>query len=125
MFNGALDAASNRETFQREFQITDMETGDAMTLTGGTVVFEIRWRDSSPSQSDGYGGLTSGAILTATNDDGVEFIDDDLTMQITFSESAMNTLCPGTYDVGMTFERDGITRQVIAGTLPVLDGKVS
>lgn len=113
MFGGSLDAASNRETFQREFQIVDTETGEAITLTGGTVVFEIR----EP-------GCTS-ALLSATNDDGVEFIDDDLTMQITFSEDDMDGLCARSYEVGMTFTRDGITRQVIAGTLPVMDGVVA
>lgn len=113
MRTGSLDAVSNRETFQIECQIVDAETGDAMTLTGGTVVFEIREQ----------GG--SSALLSATNDDGVEFIADDLTMQITFSETAMNALCARSYEVGMTFLRDGITRQVIAGTLPVIDGVVA
>lgn len=112
---GSLDAVTNRETFQIECQVVDTETGEAISLTGGTVVFEIR------SQVDGCGA----PLLSATNDDGVEFIDDDLTMQITFSETTMNRLYPGTYDVGMTFERDGITKQVIVGTLPVIDGKVT
>lgn len=113
MQTGSLPAVSNRETFQIECQIIDTETGEAMALTGGTVVFEIRERGCSP------------ALLSATNSDGVEFIPDDLTIQITFSETAMNALCAKTYDVGMTFERDGITRQVIAGTLPVIDGVVA
>ena len=113
MQTGSLPAITNRETFQLECQIVDTETGEAMTLTGGTVVFEIREQ-----------GCYS-ALLSATNDDGVEFVDDELTIQITFSETAMNDLCSRTYDVGMTFERDGITRQVIVGTLPVIDGVVA
>lgn len=113
MNTGSLDAVTNRETFQIECQLIDMETGEPLTLTGGTVVFEVRER--------GCGS----AVLSATNGDGVEFADDDLTMQITFSESSMNSLCARTYDVGLTFTRDDVTRQVIAGTLPVIDGVVA
>jgi hypothetical protein len=78
-----------------------------------TIVFEIREQ-----------GCTS-ALLSATNGAGVELIEDDLTYQVTFTETQMRTLCAGTYDVGVTMERDGITRQVIIGTLPVMDGVVA
>jgi hypothetical protein len=109
---GTLDPASNRATFQTIRQIVDTETGEAADLSGATITFEIRER----------GCL--GAVLSATNGDGIGLAD-AYTYQVTFSETAMRGLKEGTYEVGLTIERDGITTQVIIGLLPVHDGVVN
>jgi hypothetical protein len=111
MKTGSLDAVSNRATFRLARQIVDTETNEPIDLTGVALTFEIsRDRRCSP-------------ILSATIDNGKIVLLDFTTYQVTFSPSDMGQLCAGTYAVNLVAVRDGITTQIIIGTLPVLDGE--
>lgn len=113
MRTGSLDPVSNRESFQLIRQIIDTETGEAIDLTGATIVFELTRQDCcSPA-------------LSATTDNGAVTFPDNFTYQIDFTLAQMRTLCPETYKVGLTFERDDQTTEIIIGTLPILAGNVS
>lgn len=113
MRTGSLDPVSNRQSFQLIRQIIDAETGEAIDLTGATIVFEVRRKDCS------------GASLSATTDNGKIIFPTTDTYQIDFTVEEMRTLFPETYDIGLTFERDDETVQIIIGTLPVLAGDVT
>jgi hypothetical protein len=107
---GSFDAVTNRETFQTERQIIDIETGEAIDLTGASLVFEI----CDP-------GCRTPRLSVSTDDGGIVFLD-AYTYQVTISEARMSGLCAGTYDVYLKCTRDDFTAQIIAATLPVLDG---
>lgn len=113
MKTGSLDPVSNRQSFQLIRQIIDTATGEAIDLTGAVIVFEItRQGECSP-------------VLSATTANGKITFPDDYTYEIDFTVDEMRGLCPQTYNVGLTFERDDETTEILIGTLPVLSGNVS
>jgi hypothetical protein len=113
MRTGSLDPVSNRASFEMIRQCIDTETGEAIDLTGATLVFEIkRHGECSP-------------VLSATTDNAKITFPDAYTYQVNFTLDEMRTLCAQTYDVGVTFERGDETVSIIIGTLPVLAGNVS
>lgn len=112
MRTGSLGPLSNRESLQLIRQIIDTETGEAIDLTGASIVFEIR-RSGACSP-----------VLSASTDNGKITFPDVYTYQIDIAVAEMRTLCPETYEIGLTFERDDQTTEIIIGTLPVLAGNV-
>jgi hypothetical protein len=111
---GSLPAASNRATYNQDFQLYDDEEGEGISLADATITLEIR----KPG--------CSSAELTATNDDGIEIVDEgEGQFELAFTVAQMRTLCPMTYECGITITQNDETVQYFIGTLPVLDGIVS
>lgn len=109
MYQGALEAISNRQTWTEAFDCVD-DDGEDVTITGATIVFVVRKK-----------GCTS-ASLTATDSDGITIATPRFT--VVFSVDDVSALDPGTYDVGCTVEIAGVTEQFIIGTINILDGIV-
>jgi hypothetical protein len=113
MLTGSLAATSNREDCKIVVAAEDATTGDAFDLTGATIACELRDRE------------TRAIVLSATTaNGGVTFLD-AFTVEIAFARATMQGLAEGHYDIGCTVTLNGETRQVILGTLPVLDGVVT
>jgi hypothetical protein len=122
MYTGTLDAVSNRQDWQFVREIIDDDTGDPIDLTGASIVLEIREQPDdqqlgTPSYPD--------ATLSATTANGKVTILDTGVFQVWFPLTDMQTLSPGYYDVGCTVNVNGITTQLMAAELPVVDGIVS
>jgi hypothetical protein len=111
MYEVTLAPLSNRETFVRSFQALD-SAGDAIDLTGATIVFEARSTKSS------------GAALSATTANG-KCVISTTTFTVTFAVSETSTLCEKEYAVGCTIDIDDVVTQLFVGKLPIIDGIVS
>jgi hypothetical protein len=115
MYTGTLAAASNRADLQFTCEVVDPTTGADIDLTSATISVAIRPQDQSLS------------ILSATSADGSNkvTITGLGTFQVWFTPSDMKQLIAGLYDIGITILMPtGITFQLIAGVLPVVDGVI-
>ena len=111
MYQGTLEPISNRADWFGTLEIVDDETGEVVTdLSGFTVSIAVRNDRQSPEMT----AYTGDSHITA--DGGV--------IQWRFAASEMGRLCPGTYEVGITLSRDGITVQQLIASLPIVDGVV-
>lgn len=113
MYEANLSPVSNRADWHQPFEIINDDTNQPITdFSGVTVTLEVRqhgchWADLTAD-------TTNGKIVDLGN--GV------LEMRIPRSE--MTRLCPGTYEIGVTIERDDFTSQYLIGILPIVDGIV-
>lgn len=114
MYQATLSPVSNRADWLMSFEIVDDDTGEAIAdLTGISVVIEIREsRCYSPR-------------LTASTDNGKIVDAGNGIMEMLFTRDDMAGVCAGSYEIGVTVERDDFTSQYLIGTLPILDGIVS
>lgn len=112
MYQGTLEPTSNREDFERLFQLVDEDTGDLIDLTSASIVFDISEPGCSPR-------------IIATTENGKITLVEDSVFRVFIARSEMACLCNGQYDVGSTIENAGETKSFIIGSLPVLDGRVS
>lgn len=120
MYRGTLDEESNKATWTDDVEVTD-EEGTLIDLTDAVIVLEVRAKRAI----DDYDTNITNAILSATTANGKITLQGTGVFRFSFTKSEMNTLCAGTYDIGVTVERDGETDQVLIGQLPLLDGIVT
>jgi hypothetical protein len=114
MYIGSLSVASNRATYEQDFQIYDDEQDEGVSLAGATITLEVR----RPGCSSAELSATIGNGIAVTDVDEGEF-------ELTFTASQMRNLDPMTYECGITITQNDETVQFLIGTLPVLDGVVS
>ena len=109
-----LAPVSNRADWIDCYKLIDDETDDPIDLSDATeITIEVRDRDTRRS------------LFSATLSGGtIEHIETGV-FQWAFTLDQMRTLCPKTYDVGLTILKDGIATQILIGSLPVYDGIVS
>lgn len=122
MYTGALEAVSNRQDWQFVRQIIDDDTNEPVDLAGASIVFEVR---EQPDDQQYNVPAYPAATLSATTDNGKITIVDTGTFQVWFTPSDMQSLHAGYYDVGCTVTIAGITTQLMAAELPVVDGIVA
>lgn len=112
-FVGALDPMSNKTGWLADFEIDDADTGAPVDLKGASIVVEAR----DPA--------TGCIVLSATTANGRIAITDTGTFRVNVAAGETHCLGAGTYEVGATITLNGESRQLIIGTLPVMDGVVS
>jgi hypothetical protein len=111
MYEANLKPVSNRADWIETIELVDDDTNDVIEdLSGVEVFIEVRSRDP-------YHRCLSGSV-----DDGHIILIPGGVIQWQFTANEMHSLCAGTYEVGITVVRDGITEQELIGSLPVLDG---
>lgn len=114
MYDARFQPVSNRADWIQPFEIIDDSTGEVITdLSGVSVIIEVR------EQGSCY------ARLSGTTDNGKVTDLGGGVMQWFFPRSEMIGVCPNTYEVGLTFERDDVTTQILIGIVPIVDGIVS
>lgn len=114
-YSGTLAAESNRADLAFDVEMIDsLGTNEVIDMTDCVINIALRVM-----------GHTMPA-LTGTNLDGhVEIIAPN-TFRVHFSRAEMTLFAPGEIDLGMTIKlNDGITYQLFAGQLPVVDGVVA
>lgn len=114
MFMGSLPVASNRATYQQDFQLYDDEDGEGISLASATITLEVHKPDCSSAELS----ATIGSGIVVTDETEGQF-------ELTFTATQMRTLDAVTYEVGLTITQADETVQYLIGTLPVLDGIVS
>lgn len=93
-------------------RIRDRVTKELVDLVGSTITVAVQARDRG------------GAVLSASTADGRVTMPELGVFVIRFPKAALSVLRPGTYDIGCTIERDGDTRQLFVGQLPLQNGVV-
>ncbi|MDR1827011.1 MAG: hypothetical protein LBR29_01635 [Methylobacteriaceae bacterium] len=107
-----FQSVTNRETWLERMEVLDAETGRPMDYS--TAAFRV----FVTSEGEAPAGLSApgDGVVTGTAEGIVEWL---------FPESAMRTLEPGHYAVGVVYEQDGRFVQLLTGILPVEDGVVA
>lgn len=114
MKTGTLQPVSNAETWTDTLELIEDTTGVALN-TGDVTALTLKLRDPESKETVLEGSISDGDIVAV----GAAA---DGTYQFTFSASVMSALDPKTYEVGCLVSTATVTRQVILGFLPVLEG---
>lgn len=113
-YTGHVAAASNRADLMFQVELIDPKTNDVVDLTGSTITVALR--------------LTTQNIpaLTGTNLDGHVTIVGLGVFTVHFTRDEMARFPAGDMDIGIVAKlNDGVTYQLFAGQLPVVDGVVA
>jgi hypothetical protein len=118
-YTGHIAAASNRADLMFQVQLVDPATNDSVDFTGATITVALR-------PVKGGGNNYSSPTLTGTNQDGHITVIGPGNFEVRFSRAEMTQFSPGDLDIGITvLLNDGVTYQLFAGQLPVIDGVVA
>ncbi len=114
MYTGTLAAASNKADWKFTISLYDPDSGDVVDLTSATVKLSVREQNSRRTVLSGSTGDGKITLSDPTNGE----------CQVWFTPTDMAAFsCAGTFDVGVTILLStGLTYQLIAGQLPVIDG---
>lgn len=113
-YTGHIAAASNRADLVFQVELIDPKTNDFVDFTGATITVALR----PVSQVT--------PMLTGTNNDGHITIFGPGNFGVRFSRAEMTQFGAGDLDIGITvLLNDGVTYQLFAGQLPVVDGVVA
>jgi len=113
-YTGHIAAASNRADLKFQVQLVDPATNDAVDFTGSKITVALRpTTQSMPA-------------LSGTNADGHITVVGLGVFDVRFTRAEMANFVAGDLDIGITVElADGVTYQLFAGQLPVVDGVVA
>lgn len=116
MYTGTLAAASNKADWKFTIEFIDPDTNDTVDLTGATIKLSVRHQTG---RNIVLGGSTSDGKIALTDPTNGE-------CQVWFTPTDMSAFnCPGTYDVGLIATlASGVTYQILAGQVPIVDGIV-
>jgi len=113
-YTGHIAAASNRADLKFKVELVDPVTNDFVDFTGATITVALR--------------MTSQSLpaISGTNLDGHITVTEAGTFDVRFTRAEMAQFPPGDLDIGITVTlADGVTYQLFAGQLPVVDGVVA
>lgn len=100
---------SNRADWIETFELIDDDT-DAVITDLDDVTIRLQVRDGCDPK------------LTAETGDSHITVAPSGVVEVRFTAAEMSVICPGTYELGLTIERDGIIEQELLGSLPVFEG---
>ncbi len=112
-FVGSLDPISNKTGWLADVELDDADAGGPIDFAGASIVVEAR---------DPFSGTV---VLSATTSNGKVTITDTGVFRVNVPPSETRFVHAGTYEVGATITLNGESRQLIIGTLPVMDGVVT
>lgn len=101
---------SNKADWAFDVTATDADTEEAIDFTGATVSLVVK--DENNCQK-----------LSAEVDDGITI--NTTTISVLFTDEQMKALCAGSYKIGMVYELNDETNQLLVGTVAVYDGVAS
>jgi len=110
MYSGSLPTISNRADWQFEIGIVDVDTGEAVDLTGCTVDIALR---------DDKGCI----VLCGDSTDKITFPEIGV-LQVWFTTQDVHNLCAGAYDAGITITGNDLTMPLFSGSVTVVNGVV-
>ncbi len=110
MYQGSIAPVSNREDWVVQSPLID-DDGSEVTLTGATMNVWICRQ-----------GYPTSALLSGSTDDGKITFPTTTTFQWAFDPDDMAVLCAGTYDIYLRIIIDDVTTQILAGTVPIVEG---
>lgn len=103
---------SNKADWIIDISATDATPGDTfgddIDFTGAAVLFVVADENGCTRLS-----ATIGAGITQPS---------TTVLEVAFTETQMNALCAGSYNVGCTYKINGITTQIFVGTVSIYNG---
>ncbi len=99
---------SNKADWIIDISATDAETGDDIVFNGASVLFVVKDENNCQKLSASIG---SGIAQPSTT-----------VLEVTFTASQMECLCPGTYNIGCVYSINGSITQLLTGTVSIYDG---
>lgn len=115
-YTGHVAAASNRADLKFLVELRDPVTNDFVDFTGATITVAMRL----------LGKYGNAPLLSGTNLDGHITVISPGIFNVAFTRAEMVQFPPGDLDIGITaLLADGVTYQLFAGQLPVVDGVVA
>jgi hypothetical protein len=110
MANSTSFNAANKADWAFDVTATDAETDEDIDFTGATIAFMVKDK-------------TGCEQLSATVGDGITIT--TTTISIRFDADDMSDICPGSYNIGMIYELNDETNQILTGTVTIYDGIAS
>lgn len=89
---------------------------------GWTVTIKVARLPRGARYPSDYGAALSSPDLTGSTADGTITVNDEDALTWTFTAAQMGNLCGGAYAVQLVATKDGLTRLLLLGTLPVIEG---
>lgn len=114
MYSGPLPEISNRADWKYQIRLIDADTGETVDFTGCTMAIAVR--------DDNGSVVLSGALsIPASTSDKIT-VPEIGVAQIWFTPADVRNLVAGSYSAGITITGSGQTMQLLAGSVPVVDG---
>lgn len=118
-----LPPASRRADLNMNVELTD-ENDAPLDLTDCEIAIQINPQVAAYGNTGNpIGGMPS-AYLSGSLDDGTIMVVGPGVFSFLFSADRMASLYAGNYDVGIVISRDLQTRQIVIGTIAILEGVV-
>lgn len=102
-------AATNSADWKTQFQFTDADTDSLIDFTGATIEIDVK----------DYDGCRR---IQASTGNGLITIQSVGIFELDVPASTMETLCPGTYQIGGVYSLNGETISLFTGTLAIISG---
>jgi len=102
-------AATNSADWKTQFQFTDADTGDLIDFTGATIEIDVKDFDGCRR-------------IQASTGNGLIAIVSTGVLELDVPAATMETLCPGTYQIGGVYSLNGETISLFTGSLAVISG---
>jgi hypothetical protein len=120
-YTGHIAAASNRADLLFAVELVDPKTNDDVDFTDATITVALR-----PVAGGGNNYNMSSPTLVGTNHDGHVTVTAPGNFEVRFTRAEMVQFPAGDLSIGITaLLNDGVTYQLFAGLLPVVDGVVA
>lgn len=115
MYQGSLNAASNRADWKFTIELFDPVTSTFVDLTtpGTDIIIGIRPDEESRPR------------LTGSMSDGHITVAGPGLANVLFTRAEMTQFDPGSMEVGITIKFLGVVTQLFSGTVPIIDGVVN
>lgn len=111
MYTGSLGAVSNREDWIVNISAL-ADDGSSYSFVGAAAAVYVTDEDL-PTNSILSGSIADGHIVVSA---------DGFTLTWTFAATAMNVFRSGTYSVFLRLTLNGVTSQLISGTISIVEG---
>lgn len=99
---------SNKADWIFDIIATDADTGLAINFTGAFVTLTVKDENNCQRLTASIGSGITQPVAT--------------TLEVLFTAAQMETLCPGSYKIGMVYSLAGSINQIFHGTVSVYDG---
>lgn len=114
MYTGSIEEASNRATLTMQSPLID-DDGTLVDLTAIDMHFWI-CRQDCPNSPLLMASLVGGVS------DGITLLPGNIEFQVKFTKEQMGVLCAGTYGAFFRVIVDGDEIQVLATSIPIVEG---
>jgi hypothetical protein len=101
--------ATNNADWKTQFQFNDADTGDLIDFTGATIEVDVKDMDGCRR-------------IQASTGNGLVTIQSSGMFEVDIPAISMESLCPGTYQIGGVYSLNGEIISLFTGSLAIISG---